>query len=72
MFALAIKSFIHHSHAALAHAPQNVKQRYRAGVLPYAQMGYWDADYVPKDTDLLALFRNKQSINLDDYTLMKG
>src|ERR1700730_1987595 len=31
--------------------------RYKAGVLKYAQMGYWDADYVPKDTDVLALFR---------------
>src|SRR5215471_3370669 len=31
--------------------------RYKAGVLKYAQMGYWNADYVPKDTDLLALFR---------------
>jgi ribulose-bisphosphate carboxylase large chain len=26
-------------------------------VIPYAKMGYWDADYVPKDTDILALFR---------------
>jgi len=33
------------------------KQRYRAGVLKYAQMGYWDADYEPKDTDILVLFR---------------
>jgi ribulose-bisphosphate carboxylase large chain len=31
--------------------------RYKAGVLKYAQMGYWDSDYVPKDTDILALFR---------------
>jgi ribulose-bisphosphate carboxylase large chain len=31
--------------------------RYKAGVLKYAQMGYWQPDYVPKDTDLLALFR---------------
>jgi len=31
--------------------------RYKAGVLKYAQMGYWDSDYVPKDTDVLALFR---------------
>ena len=28
-----------------------------AGVLKYAQMGYWDADYEPKETDILALFR---------------
>jgi len=33
------------------------KDRYRAGVLKYAQMGYWNGDYVPKDTDLIALFR---------------
>ena len=33
------------------------KQRYASGVLKYVQMGYWDADYMPKDTDLLALFR---------------
>jgi hypothetical protein len=28
------------------------KERYKAGVLKYAQMGYWDGDYVPKDTDI--------------------
>ena len=33
------------------------KRRYKPGVLKYAQMGYWDADYEPKDTDVLALFR---------------
>jgi ribulose-bisphosphate carboxylase large chain len=33
------------------------KERYRSGVIKYAQMGYWDGDYVPKDTDILALFR---------------
>src|SRR5512134_3805433 len=35
----------------------DAKARYRAGVLKYAQMGYWDGDYVPKDTDVIALFR---------------
>jgi ribulose-bisphosphate carboxylase large chain len=33
------------------------KRRYKPGVLKYAQMGYWDADYEPNDTDVLALFR---------------
>jgi ribulose-bisphosphate carboxylase large chain len=33
------------------------KKRYSAGVLKYRQMGYWDADYVPKATDTLCLFR---------------
>jgi len=35
----------------------DAKKRYSAGVLKYAQMGYWDGDYVPKETDILALFR---------------
>ncbi len=33
------------------------KERYKAGVIPYAKMGYWDPAYIPKDTDVLALFR---------------
>nr|YP_010925542.1 ribulose-1,5-bisphosphate carboxylase/oxygenase large subunit [Neoporphyra dentata]AIA21255.1 ribulose 1,5-bisphosphate carboxylase/oxygenase large subunit [Pyropia kanakaensis]BAC84929.1 ribulose-1,5-bisphosphate carboxylase/oxygenase large subunit [Pyropia pseudolinearis]WKD83774.1 ribulose-1,5-bisphosphate carboxylase/oxygenase large subunit [Neoporphyra dentata]BAC84931.1 ribulose-1,5-bisphosphate carboxylase/oxygenase large subunit [Pyropia pseudolinearis]BAF48533.1 ribulose-1,5-bispho len=32
-------------------------ERYESGVIPYAKMGYWDADYVIKETDILALFR---------------
>src|SRR5271155_2885141 len=35
----------------------DAKKRYTAGVLKYRQMGYWDADYSPKDTDTLCLFR---------------
>ncbi|HZZ47358.1 MAG TPA: form I ribulose bisphosphate carboxylase large subunit [Pseudonocardia sp.] len=31
--------------------------RWNAGVIPYAQMGYWDPDYVPTDTDVLCTFR---------------
>ena len=33
------------------------KERWASGVTPYADMGYYDADYVPKDTDILAAFR---------------
>ena len=33
------------------------KDRWTAGVTPYAEMGYWDPDYEPKDTDVLAAFR---------------
>src|SRR4249919_468946 len=33
------------------------KSRWAAGVTPYAEMGYYDADYVPKDTDILCAFR---------------
>lgn len=33
------------------------KERWSAGVAPYAQLGYWQPDYVPKDTDIIAAFR---------------
>ena len=32
-------------------------ERYESGVIPYAKMGYWDASYAVKATDVLALFR---------------
>jgi ribulose-bisphosphate carboxylase large chain len=32
-------------------------ERYKSGVMPYAQMGYWDEYYEPKDTDIIAVFR---------------
>src|SRR5487761_2587387 len=31
--------------------------RYRPGVLKYAQMGYWQPDYIPAPTDVLSVFR---------------
>src|SRR5215217_5297851 len=37
------------------HEPK--KDRWAAGVTPYREMGYWDADYEPKDTDILCAFR---------------
>ncbi len=33
------------------------KSRWAAGVTPYADMGYWQPDYEPKDTDILCAFR---------------
>ena len=33
------------------------KDRWASGVTPYAEMGYWNADYEPKDTDVLCAFR---------------
>src|ERR671925_649280 len=33
------------------------KDRWASGVTPYAEMGYFDPDYEPKDTDILAAFR---------------
>src|SRR5580693_3775824 len=38
-------------------APPEKKGRWAAGVTPYAEMGYYDADYVPKPTDVLCAFR---------------
>jgi ribulose-bisphosphate carboxylase large chain len=33
------------------------RDRWGAGVIPYAEMGYWMPDYEPKDSDILAAFR---------------
>ena len=35
----------------------DLKERYTSGVLKYRQMGYWEPEYEPKDTDILAVFR---------------
>ena len=35
----------------------DTKKRYSAGVLKYRQMGYWQPDYQPRDTDTICLFR---------------
>jgi ribulose-bisphosphate carboxylase large chain len=40
-----------------AQPPGDKSHRLAAGVAPYAEMGYYDADYEPKDTDVLAAFR---------------
>jgi ribulose-bisphosphate carboxylase large chain len=34
-----------------------MSDRWNAGVIPYAEMGYWQPDYIPKDTDVLCAFR---------------
>src|SRR6516225_6974959 len=33
------------------------KDRYKAGVMEYKKMGYFEPDYEPKDTDIIACFR---------------
>src|SRR5437868_10725202 len=33
------------------------RSRWASGVIPYAQMGYWQPDYEPKATDVLCAFR---------------
>ncbi len=46
-------------------APVAAADRYKAGVLKYADMGYWDGKYQPKDTDILALFRITPQENVE-------
>ena len=42
---------------AHAHTKADPKNRWAAGVTPYAEMGYYEPDYVPKDSDILCAFR---------------
>ncbi|HEV3363150.1 MAG TPA: form I ribulose bisphosphate carboxylase large subunit [Acidimicrobiia bacterium] len=39
--------------------------RLQAGVIPYAKMGYWQPDYEPKPTDILAAFRITPQAGVD-------
>ncbi len=41
----------------MATATKGNKSRWSAGVTPYAELGYWQPDYEPKDTDILCAFR---------------
>ena len=41
-------------------------ERYKPGVLQYKVMGYWQPDYVPKDTDVIALFRLTPQPGVDE------
>src|ERR1700747_3520135 len=41
------------------------KDRWASGVTPYAEMGYFDPDYEPKDTDVLAAFRITPQAGVD-------
>jgi ribulose-bisphosphate carboxylase large chain len=43
----------------------DARKRYSAGVLKYRQMGYWEPDYTPKDTDVLCLFRITPQAGVD-------
>ena len=44
------------------------KERYKSGVMEYKKMGYWEPDYEPKDTDIIALFRVTPSCGCLLYT----
>ena len=45
------------THSRPVQAAPAKKSRYSAGVMEYRNMGYWEPDYVPKDTDIICLFR---------------
>ena len=45
----------------------DTKTRYSAGVLEYKKMGYWEPDYEPKETDIIALFRITPQDGVDPY-----
>ena len=40
-----------------AESVDHKKDRWASGVTPYAEMGYFNPDYVPASTDILAAFR---------------
>jgi len=48
------------------------EERYQAGVLEYRQMGYWEPDYEPKETDLIALFRVTPQDGVDPIEAAAG
>ncbi len=43
--------------ASVAQNSHEKKDRWASGVTPYAEMGHYDADYEPKDTDILCAFQ---------------
>jgi ribulose-bisphosphate carboxylase large chain len=45
------------THSRPVQAAPAKRSRYSAGVMEYRNMGYWEPDYVPKDTDIICLFR---------------
>src|ERR1700691_3744548 len=50
---------------AAAAAPSAAAKRYKAGVLRYVEMGYWQPDYTPLETDLIAVFRITPQTGVD-------
>ncbi len=50
---------------ASQHTTGNTNKRYNAGVIPYKKMGYWDADYEVKVTDVIAVFRLTPQAGVD-------
>src|SRR5215212_5043195 len=49
----------------MAATTEPTKDRWSAGVTPYAEMGYYDADYQPQDSDILAAFRITPQVGVE-------
>src|ERR1017187_2916548 len=52
-----IRLFSKETEMASNNNPAKKKGRWAAGITPYAEMGYYNADYEPKATDILCAFR---------------
>ena len=48
------------------------KDRYNAGVISYKNMGYWQPDYEPIDTDVIAMFRLTPQKGVDPEEVAAG
>ena len=48
------------------------KDRYNAGVISYKKMGYWQPDYEPISTDVIAMFRLTPAKGVDPEEVAAG
>jgi ribulose-bisphosphate carboxylase large chain len=48
------------------------KDRYKSGVISYKNMGYWQPDYEPITTDVIALFRITPQPGVDPEEVAAG
>src|SRR3954453_15189405 len=53
----AIEEFAMNAAVTQLRATETTNERYKSGVIPYKKMGYWQPDYEPIETDVIALFR---------------
>jgi ribulose-bisphosphate carboxylase large chain len=51
------RMLVSHKSSKSRQMEDDVSDRWGAGVIPYAEMGYWQPDYEPQDTDVLCAFR---------------
>jgi ribulose-bisphosphate carboxylase large chain len=48
------------------------KERYKSGVISYKKMGYWQPDYTPIATDVIAMFRLTPAAGVDPEEVAAG